>query len=79
MASDCGQATGSTKGKEIPLATTVEAFPLKDNQTYASEPDLDAEKAKIWQSQVLIPYYVSDTVYSFLGPLPRSQTENSRT
>jgi len=67
MASASGQATGSTKSKEVPFAATVETLPLKDNQIHVPEPDLDAEKAKIWQSQVLIPYFVSSTVYAFLG------------
>jgi len=70
MASTSSKAIGSTKGKEIPLAATIEDLPLKNNQINASEPDLDAEKAKIWQSHVLIPYSVSDTVYAFLGPYP---------
>jgi len=80
MVSASGQATRATKGKEISFDATVKALPLKNNQTYAPEPDLDAEKAKIWQSQVLILYSVSDTVYAFLGPYPdpKLKTQNLR-
>jgi len=70
MASASNQVDGFAKVKEIPFAATLEALILKNNQAYASEPDLDAEKAKIWQSQVLILYSVSGTVYAFLGPYP---------
>jgi len=68
MASACGHANRSTKGKEIHLAGNVEAFLVKNNQVHAPELGLDAEKAKIWKSQVLISYSVSDTVYAFLEP-----------
>jgi len=50
MAFVSGHATRSTKDKEIPLATNVKAFPIKNNQVHTSELDQDAEKAKIWQS-----------------------------
>lgn len=68
MASANGHAPGSTKGKEFPFSTSVEAFLMKNNQSYAPKPDLDAEKAKIQKSHVLIPYSIFGTVYAFLGP-----------
>jgi len=73
MASASGHATRSNKDKEIPLASNIEAFPVKNNQVHAPKFDLDTEKAKIWQSQVLISYFVSATVYAFLGPYPDSK------
>lgn len=73
MASASGHATRSTKDKEVPLAANVEAFPMKNNQVHAPELDLDAEKANIWQPQVLIMYSVSGTIYAFLGPYPDSK------
>jgi len=46
---------------------------MKRNQVHAPEPDLDAEKAKIWKSKVLIQYSISGTVCAFLGPYPTSK------
>jgi hypothetical protein len=68
MASASNQTAGSVKGEEIPLAATFDTLILKNNQAYALEPDLDAEKAKIRQSQVMISCSVSGTVYAFIGP-----------
>lgn len=62
-------------GKEIHLAASVEAFPRRNNQIYALEPDLDAKKTKIWKSHVLIPYSVSGTVHAFLGPFAYSKLD----
>jgi hypothetical protein len=72
MASVSGPADKSSKGKEILVATNVVAFQGKNNQIHAPESNLDAEKDKIWKSQVLILYPVFDIIYAFLGPYPNS-------
>jgi len=78
MAFASGQAPGSTKVKEIPFSTSVEAFPMKNNQAYASEPDLDAEKAKnkaiLGINSILSFWYR----LCFSRTLPRSQTKSPR-
>lgn len=72
MAFVSGPIDKSSKGKEIPVAANVETFPRKNNQIHTPEPNLYAEKSKIWKSQVLISYSVFDTIYAFLGPYPDS-------
>jgi len=47
----------------------------RNNQIYAPEPDLHAQKTKFWKSQVLIPYSVSCTVRAFLGPFLDSKLD----
>lgn len=78
MASVSDSANNSFEGKEIPLATNVKAFPRKNNQIHAPEPYLDAEKVKIWKSQILIPYSVSGNVYTFLRPYPDTTLDPKR-
>jgi hypothetical protein len=53
-----------------------------DGKEYVPEPPFAEEKAKIWRSQVLIPFSLSDKPLAFLGPLqenrqPEITKENS--
>ena len=43
---------------------------LIDGKAYVPEPPFSEEKAKIWQSQVLIPFSLDEKPLAFLGPLP---------
>jgi len=53
-------ASSSSNNASVPLAANVNVLPTKNNQAHAPESSLDAEKAKIWQSQEsrLIPYSI---------------------
>lgn len=60
----------SRKNKILPSATKL-MHPLTiDGKEYVPEPPFAEEKAKIWSSQVLIPFSLSDKPLAFLGPLP---------
>jgi len=47
MASSSGHENESRKNQKVPFVSTVNAFPVKNMQSHASEPELDAEKDKI--------------------------------
>lgn len=70
MSTSTSKAGKSVKNVKVPIAENIDVLPMKNNHAQAPEPNLDAEKAKIWKSQVLIPYTVAGENYAFLGPYP---------
>jgi len=47
IASSSGHENEFGKNQEVPFVATVDAFPVKNMQSHAPEPELDAEKEKI--------------------------------
>lgn len=63
----------SSKSKTFPSAAKL-AQPLAiDGKEYVLEPPFAEEKAKIWRSQVLIPFSLADEPLAFLGPLSENR------
>jgi len=69
---------GRKKNTSAPFAAETDVFPLKNIQQLALEPILDAEKAKIWKSHVIVPYSIADITYIFLGPYPNPSVDHEK-
>jgi hypothetical protein len=41
------------------------------------EPVMNTERRRIWESQVMFPYSITDQVYSFGGPLPDAKSNTA--
>lgn len=63
----------SSKNKTLPSAAKLMQPLTIDGKEYVLEPPFAEEKAKIWRSQVLIPFSLSDKPLAFLGPFPENR------
>jgi hypothetical protein len=64
-------ASSSGQRRKLPLAGGwSEAVLGKYAPNTVLEPIINTEKRKIWETQVMFPYSVSDNTYAFGGPLP---------
>ncbi|KAI5434067.1 hypothetical protein KIW84_021073 [Lathyrus oleraceus] len=63
----------SSKNKALPFAAKLTQPLTIDGKEYVLEPPFAEEKAKIWRSQVLIPFSLSDKPLAFLGSLPENR------
>ncbi|MCI28109.1 hypothetical protein A2U01_0049309 [Trifolium medium] len=71
-------ASSSQTRIEVPLAGKWKSLTVKDDgQSFVPEPHGDKEKKEIWESQVMIPFSVSGTVYAFGRPVPDSTALSS--
>lgn len=60
----------SNKNKTLPSVAKLTQLLTIDGKEYVPEPPFAEEKAKIWHSQVLISFSLSNKPLAFLGPLP---------
>ncbi|MCI31200.1 hypothetical protein A2U01_0052412 [Trifolium medium] len=58
------QVTVPFAGRWKSLITTA------DGQSFVPEPKGDQKDCEIWESQVIIPFSVNDTIYAYGGPFP---------
>lgn len=49
----------------------IEELFLLDDHTYVPYPSMEYVRRKVWYSNMRILYSISDTSYTFIGPLPR--------
>lgn len=63
----------SSKSRTFPSAAKLAQPFTIDGKEYIPEPPFAEEKAKIWRSQVLIPFSLADEPLAFLGPLPENR------
>lgn len=63
----------SSKKKTLPSTAKLTQLLTIDGKEYVSEPPFAEEKAKIWRSQVLISFYLSNKPLAFLGRLPENR------
>ncbi|AES97623.1 hypothetical protein MTR_5g057070 [Medicago truncatula] len=50
----------------------------KRNQSFALNPSMEVEHAKIWNSHVLIPFSISNNMHVFLVPFPDSSINTKK-
>lgn len=55
----------------VPLSFSILTINKVNERDYIPEPPLEREKAKIWASQILIPFSVTNNTLTLMGPFSR--------
>jgi hypothetical protein len=71
-------ASSSNQTRKLPLAGGwSEAVLSKLAPHTVLEPVMNTEKRKIWETQVMFPYSITDRTYAFGGPLPDMKSKSA--